>query len=386
MALPVGSTLVLFLGNSFHLLAQLGLFLQILLFLGTEILEVLLVALVDDRRGGLETGPYLLAQVSGHRACLAVLLVQFLQLVEGAYHVGFLGQFLSGFADLDLQVEVLLEVVLTGLAVELEQVVELLLIVMVVVPELFRLLGRYRLDVFPLLLQLFEFGETAVGLLGRGNHAFDLFQNLELAGQVGGLLFLLLLEDTRTLLLDESHLGLEHLLGLVGMYLITLRVAALFEVFLLGGFTLGGEKFVVGGLQVLHLFFGGALVVVGKLFHPFQHLLSRGVYFLLGRLCFGCGFLGNCFCCGFLSSRLCHGFLSSRLCHGLLSNNFCCRLFHGLLNGSFGLGGCCLSGGSFGLGGCLGVGIHYFLLFFLISLNKGIFLRVHHVTIRFMIR
>ena len=167
------------------------------------------------------------------------------------------------------------------------------------------------------------------------------------------------------------------------MYLIALRFTALLKVFLLVGFTLGGEKFVVGCLQVLHLFLGGGLVVVGKLLHPFQHFLPRGVYFLLGGLGFSHRLLGSCglshrllgrrFFSGhglFYHSRLCHGFLGG--CLGL-SGHFFCRL------GRCYFGRCCF-GGSCGLDGCLGVGIHYFFLFFLISLDKGILLRVHHVT------
>ncbi len=118
--------------------------------------EVLLVALVDNGRSSLEAGPNLLAQLLGNGANLAVLLVQLLQLVERADDVLLVGKVLGSLAQLGLELEVLLEVVLASLRVELKQVVELLYVQLIVAPKLVCLVGRNGLDVLPLLLQLLE--------------------------------------------------------------------------------------------------------------------------------------------------------------------------------------------------------------------------------------
>ena len=78
MLLPVAAALVLFCGNSLYLLAESCLTGQVLFLLGTDALEVLLVTLVDDCRGGLEAVPYLLAQFLGYRTDLAIFLMQLL--------------------------------------------------------------------------------------------------------------------------------------------------------------------------------------------------------------------------------------------------------------------------------------------------------------------
>ena len=126
MLLPVGSALVVGLAEFLYLLAEGGLACEVLLLLSAEILEVLLVAFIDYGRCSLEACPYLLAQLLSYRSYLAVLLVQLLKLVESADYVFLVGELLCCLAELCLQLEVLLEVVLASLRVELEQVVELL--------------------------------------------------------------------------------------------------------------------------------------------------------------------------------------------------------------------------------------------------------------------
>ena len=78
MFLPVGTTLVLLGSDSLYLLAERRLTGEVLLLLGTDIVEMLLMALVDDRRGRLETVPYLLTQFLGHRTDLTELLMELL--------------------------------------------------------------------------------------------------------------------------------------------------------------------------------------------------------------------------------------------------------------------------------------------------------------------
>ena len=150
--LPVGGAFVFFLGNGFHLLAEGRFLLQVLLFPGAQVVEVLLVLLVDDGGSGLEACPHLLAQVFGHGACLAEFLVELLQLVEGADDVFLVVELLGGLAETRLYFKVFLEVVFAGFAIELEQVVELLYIELVAAPKLVGFLGGHGLDVFPFLL------------------------------------------------------------------------------------------------------------------------------------------------------------------------------------------------------------------------------------------
>ena len=64
MALPVGTTFILFGGNGFHFLAEYGLTGQIVFLLGTQLFEMLLMALVDNGRSSLEACPYLFARSS----------------------------------------------------------------------------------------------------------------------------------------------------------------------------------------------------------------------------------------------------------------------------------------------------------------------------------
>ena len=122
--LPFGSELVLLLVDGFYLLTECSLLLEVFLLLGTQLLEVLLMLLVDNRAGSLEPAPNLLTQLLGYRAYFAILCVEFLQLVESRDDIFFLVEFLSSLAELGLCLKILLEVVFTSLVVELQQVVE----------------------------------------------------------------------------------------------------------------------------------------------------------------------------------------------------------------------------------------------------------------------
>ena len=84
-----------------------------------------LIALVHHRGGGAEALPDFVAVFLGHGAQVLPLLVQFLQLLEGLYHVLVLGQGLGLLAEAGLGLQVLLEVQVTEFAVDIYQVVEL---------------------------------------------------------------------------------------------------------------------------------------------------------------------------------------------------------------------------------------------------------------------
>ena len=117
MLVPVGRSLVLLLCHGLNSLTELSLSAEVILLLGAKIIEMLLVFLVDNGAGSLKACPYLLAKVLGHRSYLTVLLVKVLQLMECADDIRLVGEFLRSLTKLGLGLQVLLEVVLTGLAV-----------------------------------------------------------------------------------------------------------------------------------------------------------------------------------------------------------------------------------------------------------------------------
>ena len=218
-----------------------------------HVVVVLLMLAVDDGRGCLEASPDGFAQLLGHGACVAVLLVQLLQLVEGRDDVGLVGQALSGFAEAGLELEVLLEVVFAELVVELQQVVELLYVEAVVLPELVGVLLGDELGVVPLLLQLLEFGVVGVGIFGTLDELLQLFDDGELDLVVELFLLLLLSSEEVALLFDDGQGGFEYLLGRVGLGYKGLRIASsLYKAALLGLY-LGVVLPVEGLLQTLNL-------------------------------------------------------------------------------------------------------------------------------------
>ena len=82
--------------------------------------------------------------------------MKFLELVEGADDIGFFGQFLCSLAQLGLDFQILAEIILPGLDVQAELVVELLHIVLVGLPQLIGTLLRDGLDFTPFLLETLE--------------------------------------------------------------------------------------------------------------------------------------------------------------------------------------------------------------------------------------
>ena len=73
------------------------------------------MALVYYCGSSLEASPYLLAQLLSHGTCLAVLLMQLLQLMECADDILLVSEFLRSLAELSLCLKILLEVVLACL-------------------------------------------------------------------------------------------------------------------------------------------------------------------------------------------------------------------------------------------------------------------------------
>ena len=135
MTLPIARAFV-FLGcDGFHLLTECGLAHEIILFLGTQVVEMLLMALVNHRACSLKPNPHLLSQVFSHRTSLAVFLMQFLQLMESTDDIRLLSQFFSSLAQMGLYLKILLEIIFASLNVELEHIVELLYIQLIVAPQ-----------------------------------------------------------------------------------------------------------------------------------------------------------------------------------------------------------------------------------------------------------
>ena len=134
MTLPVATALILFSGNSFYFLTECRLLSEVLFLLATQVVKMLLVTFVDNCRSSLEAIPHLFAQLAGTRTRLAIFLMQLLQLMEGTNNIGLVSQLLSSLAELGLQLEILLKVVFTRLAVQLQQIIELFDIQLVVTP------------------------------------------------------------------------------------------------------------------------------------------------------------------------------------------------------------------------------------------------------------
>ena len=152
MTFPITRALVLLGTDSLSLFAERRLTGQIFFLLGTQVLKVLLMALIDDSRSSLEALPYLLTKFTSHRTCLAILLMQLLQLMEGADDIRLVSQFLGSLTETRLGLQVFLEVILTSLTVQLQQVVELFDIQLIAAPQFVSTFGRHGLDFAPLIL------------------------------------------------------------------------------------------------------------------------------------------------------------------------------------------------------------------------------------------
>ena len=216
----------------FCLLAQSGLLLQILCLACLDALEVSLMALVYLGGGVLETCPQFFAQVTLHGPCLLPLLVQGLQLSEGTDDVLHGKQCFCLLAQVGLYLQVLAEVIVAHLVAQLQQVVELLSVELVVLPNLRALFCRDGTDFLPCLLQLLELVEVCAHLFGSGGQLLYLLQDGGLALEVLCALFLKAQLLCGTTFADGLHGLAEGLFLRIHYGNIGCGVAALFDVLL----------------------------------------------------------------------------------------------------------------------------------------------------------
>ena len=154
--IPLGEGLQVVGVDLLQFLADGSLLGQVLLFLFLALVEILLMAAIDNGGCSLEAVPHLFALVLVNRAYLTELLVQVLQCAGGSNHISHLCQFLRSLAECGLQLQVLLEVVCAELIVEFQCVIERLHAQLIRFPEVSGLVLRHSLDLLPLLLQLLE--------------------------------------------------------------------------------------------------------------------------------------------------------------------------------------------------------------------------------------
>ena len=171
-----------------------------------------LVALVDHGRGGLEAVPDVLTLLLGHGAELLPLLVQLLQLVEGAHHVLVLGELLRGLAESFLGLEVLAEVQVAQVAVDLDHVVELLHIELVGIVDVPECGGGHGARFPPAVLEFAESRELGAHIILTFYEGLELLDDGLLLGQILLPAGVLLLVEFGALLLVVCIQRLEILL------------------------------------------------------------------------------------------------------------------------------------------------------------------------------
>ena len=203
--------------------------------------------------------------------------MELLELVERTDNIFFVGQILCDLTETGLGLEILLEILVAGDAVQTEHVVKLLDIQLIVAPELIGLLGGHVLDFTPLLLEGLELLIALVGFLGCGNHGLDLVDDGQFLCQIFQFFYFLFFKELGTLLFDNAHLGLEGFLDTIGNNLILVGIAATINECLDMGFALGNVEFVEGCLQVVNLFFLRGLITVGNLTYTLQDLCLGGI-------------------------------------------------------------------------------------------------------------
>ena len=208
-AVPLGVAVDVFHLDGLYLLADGCLLGEVFFFFLLEALEILGVTLVDSGGGSLEAVPQLFSHFARHGTYLAELLVELLQSVRSAYYVGLVNELLGGLAEAGLGLKVFLEVVVAQGGVGLEQVVELVLCKLELLPYFIGCALGYGFDFLPLSLQLAESVICFVGLLGRGADGFDFFYDGALALEVGFLLLLVVFYLLGAEFLEYGELGLE---------------------------------------------------------------------------------------------------------------------------------------------------------------------------------
>ena len=190
---PLLTRRIWLLDQSFRLLAQVGLQFEVLHLLLLDALEILLMLFVYARRGGLEPLPQRILVFIGHGTRLAPLVMQFLQLVERLHRRRLGYERLGLLAQLELLLVVLLQVQIAQLLVYLDEVVEVLHMQVVGLPQILDILLRHHADLLPTLLQLAELGKGVVQRLVRIDQLLQLIDD----GQLG----------LEVLLLDRVEIG-----------------------------------------------------------------------------------------------------------------------------------------------------------------------------------
>ena len=140
--------------------------------------------LVDARRCLFEALPKRVFELGSHRAGLAPLLVQILQLTESSYHRGLHNECLDLLAELYLSLVVAFQIQIAQLFVYLDIVVEVLDVEVVGLPNLFIVGLRYHTGLFPALLQSTESSKGLVDGLAAIDELFQLLDNLQLNLQI----------------------------------------------------------------------------------------------------------------------------------------------------------------------------------------------------------
>ena len=329
--------------DGFDLFAEFGLALQVFFFACLDGLEVCLVLLVDDGGCFLELGPYGLADFLGYGSCLLPFLVEGLQLVEGGEHVGVLSQCLGLLDETRLDLEVLAEVVVAQFVSELEEVVVLLYVELVVLPEFGGAFGGYGFYLFPFGLQSLELVEVLVGFLGCGCELLYAFYYLELALEVLLLLLFDVFLDGGPALAYDLHGFAEGWLGRVYLGYELVRFAACVDVGLEGCLHFGVVELVEELLEEGEFLFVAHFVALCYFLHAGHDLVLRAEgllhdgLFVLGCLCVrhvscfgghgffgsgglpgGCGCLGGCGLLGYGFVVYCGCCLGSLLCGSVL--------------------------------------------------------------------
>ena len=176
-----------------------------------------LIALVDFSREVLEAVPDFLAQFFGHGAYLAPVVVEFLKAAESHNHVGLLNEFLSLAYEKFLFGKVFLKIVVAELFVDLELVVEMFYGVLISFPEFGGNGGGNLTDTLEFGLEILEFGEETVYVVGVGAHFVEPGNNFALAFLVFSLPRFGFGSESRFLVADFGKTELEFLFGRVGL-------------------------------------------------------------------------------------------------------------------------------------------------------------------------
>ena len=297
-SIPVGKGLERFEVEGFHLFAEGSLLVEILLFLCLACLEEILMALVDDGRGGLEAVPDFFAQIALYGSDFAELLMQLLEFAEGGHHVFFADESLGTLAKRSFEFEVLLEVVGAEFVIEFERVVELLHEHLIGLPEVGSLLCGHLLDVVPLLLQGLEIVVCFVDFIGFGEDLLDFLDDTQFQLVVLLKCLNLCLVLCCALLANECHLLFEDDLLGIGLRHVVLRCTSTVDVCLVSIFVLLFENAVEIAFERIHFLSRYFFFAYCEGFQTVNNLGGRLVVHNRSGFCFVVAF-GNVSICFF---------------------------------------------------------------------------------------